>query len=85
MRIQLSPISMFTAVEYAVEGDSIIINGTPHALTDLAVAETLPDFVVAAAEDSVTLLLPYWGEASEAVRFPESIIDPPDGPLELPQ
>lgn len=80
---------MFAAVEYSVSGDSIVVNGTTHALSTLidliANEQPLPEFVVSATEDSVTLLLPYWGEASEAVRFPEPIIDPPDGHINLPR
>lgn len=33
----------------------------------------------------VTLILPIGHDASEAARFPASIINPPDGPIVLPE
>ncbi|KRW62324.1 hypothetical protein AO726_02565 [Pseudomonas sp. TTU2014-080ASC] len=79
---------MLATLDASVSGDTITVNGITHSLLGLVeLVENellLPDFIVAATDDSVTLLLPYWGEASEAVRFPVPIIDPPDGPLALP-
>jgi len=36
-------------------------------------------------ELELTLLLPHGADASEAARFPEPIIDPADGEVELPK
>lgn len=33
----------------------------------------------------VTFLLPHGPRAVEAVRFPADIVDPPDGPIALPE
>lgn len=87
MDIYFSPISMFASYTLEVAGDSIIINGTAHALADLIALgefEPRPQFIVSATEDSVTLLLPYWGEASDAVLHPEPMLNVPDGPVTLP-
>lgn len=88
MNIYFSPISMLDSYALEVSGESVIINGEPHQLAALAALdenEPLPPFVVSATDDSVTLLLPYWGPASEAVLFPQPLIDVADGPVELPQ
>lgn len=79
---------MLGAISLEVSGVDIIVNGERHALADLAAVQDdqpKPDFVVSATEDSVTVLLPYWGEPSEAVAFPQPMIGVPDGPVELPQ
>ena len=97
MNIYFSPISMLASYTLEVSGDSIILNGVQHSLADLVagmpqhlengdtVPGSLPPFVVSATEDSVTLQLPYWGVPSEAVAFPQPIMDAQDGPVELPQ
>jgi hypothetical protein len=88
MDIYLSPISMLASYALEVSGDSILINGQPHALSDLAAipeGEFMPPFVVSSTEGSVTLLLPYWGDAREIILYPQPLLDVPDGPVELPQ
>lgn len=88
MVIHFSPISMLASYELEVAGNSVIIDGIQHALSDLAALgeeEARPPFLVSATPDSVNLLLPYWSEPSEAVAFPQPIIDPPDGRVELPR
>ena len=88
MDIYFSPISMLASYALEVSGGSIVIDGIPHALetlTSLGEDDQKPPFVVSATEDSVTLLLPYWGQVSEAVLFPVPLIDVPDGPVELPR
>ena len=88
MDIYFSPISMLASYTLEVSGGSIVIDGLPNALatlTSLGEDDQKPPFVVSATEDSVTLLLPYWGQASDAVLFPEPLINVPDGTVELPQ
>lgn len=88
MNIHFSPISMMAEISLEVSGDSLVVNGVAHALADLVSVSgdsALPEFIVAATDDSVTVLLPYWGEPSPAVAYPSPIIDVPDGPVELPQ
>ena len=87
MVIHFSPVSMLASYTLEVSGDSIIIDGVQHHLADLAALgeeEPRPPFVVSATEDSVTLLLPYWGEASNSVLYPEPLLNVPDGPVTLP-
>lgn len=88
MNIHFSPISMLANLVLEVSGTDILVNGERHALRDLAAIpedRPKPDFIVSATDDSVTVLLPYWGEPSEAVAFPAPVIGAPDGPVELPQ
>ena len=88
MDIYFSPVSMLASYTLEVSGDSVIINGIPHSLADLAALgeeDQIPAFVVSATADSVTLLLPYWGQTNDAVLFPQPLINVPDGPVELPQ
>lgn len=88
MNIHFSPISMIAGYSLEVAGDSIIIDGVQHQLADLAEHSeggTLPSFVVSATADSVTLLLPYWGEATGPVLYPEPLMAVPDGVVELPR
>lgn len=88
MNIHFSPVSMLAELSLEVAGDNLVVNGVIHALADLATISddhVLPAFIVSATADSVTVLLPYWGQASEAVLFPEPLIDVQDGPVELPQ
>ena len=88
MDIYFSPISMLASYALEVSGGSIVIDGIPHALetlTSLGEDDARPQFIVSATEDSVTLLLPYWGQVSEAVLFPDPVIGAQDGPVELPQ
>lgn len=88
MNIHFSPISMIAGYSLEVAGDSIIIDGVHHSLADLAAVgdgEAMPPFVVSATADSVTLLLPYWGAASEEILYPAPLIDVPDGQVEMPE
>lgn len=88
MNIYFSPVSMFAAYSLEVVGGSIVLNGSEYLLAELASiaeGEPLPPFIVSATTESVTLLLPYWGQASDSVLFPQPIIDAQDGPVELPR
>lgn len=88
MILNFSTVSMLASYTLEVAGNSVIIDGIQHRPADLAALveeDARPPFVVSATPDSVTLLLPYWGEPSEAVAFPQPIIDPPDGRVELPR
>lgn len=89
MNIYLSPISMFGTYLVAVSANALVVDGVPHQLADLAEEAAkdepaMPEWIVTANADSVTLLLPYWGEPSEAVAYPAPIMDVSDGPVLLP-
>lgn len=96
MHINLSPFRSDKSLSIEKLGNTFTINGVTYDFTALPDGATLPasaincEFIVGPVEriDGVlhlTLLLPHGADASEAVRFPEPIINPPDGPLELPQ
>ena len=96
MKINLSPQRRNDALTITKQGDTLTINGTDYDFTDLPDGGTLPadavdcEFVIGSVdrvdgELELTLLLPHGANASEAARFPEPIIDPADGEVELPK
>ena len=96
MHINLSPQRRDDTLTITKQGDTLTINGTAYDFNVLPDGATLPkdatDCVWLASDveriDGVlhlTLLLPHGAEASGAARFPQPIINPADGVLELPQ
>ena len=96
MKINLSPQRRDDTLAVTKQGDVLTINGTEYDFTDLSDGGTLPadavdcEFVIGSVdrvdgELELTLLLPHGANASEAARFPEPIIDPADGEVELPK
>jgi len=96
MNINLSPQRRDDTLTITKNGDVLTINGTDYDFTQLPDGGTLPaeavdcEFVIGSVdrvngELELTLLLPHGADASEAARFPEPIIDPADGQVELPQ
>ena len=96
MIIKLSPQRRDDTLTVTKQGDTLTINGTEYDFTDLPDGGTLPadavdcEFVIGSVdrvngELELTLLLPHGANASEAARFPEPIIDPADGEVELPK
>ena len=96
MKIKLSPQRRDDTLTVTKQGDVLTINGTAYDFTDLPDGGTLPadavdcEYVIGSVdrvngELELTLLLPHGANASEAARFPEPIIDPADGELELPK
>lgn len=96
MHITLSPVRMDATLTASRAGDVLILNGVEFDFTQLPDGATLPaeaidsEWIVGPVERiggelHLTLLLPHGPNASQAARFPNPIIDPPDGPLELPQ
>lgn len=95
MIIRLSPVSSFAEDPLVLErdGGDLIINGERHTLADLAALEPdsetgdtpWPAGVVGAKDGEITLRFPYAvTDPSEAITWPDPIIDPPDGPVALP-
>jgi hypothetical protein len=77
-------------------GDTLIINGEPFDFSAIPDGATLPasavdcEFVVGDVERvdgdlQLTLMLPIGIKASQAACFPQPLVNPPDGDLELPQ
>ena len=96
MHILLSPQVRGDTLNVIRHGDSLTVNGKVFDFSPLPDGATLPaeaidcEYIVGSVERvdgqlRLTLLLPITANASEAARFPEPIIDPADGPLELPQ
>ena len=96
MKINLSPQRRDDTLAVIKQGDVLTINGTEYDFTDLPDGGTLPvdavdcEYVFGSVdrvngELELTLLLPHGANASEAARFPEPIIDPADGEVELPK
>ena len=95
MKITLSPTRRDETLTASKAGDKLTLNGEEFDFGPLEEGETLP----ADAIDSpwiagdvtrtdgvlhITLRLPHGANAPEETRFPEPIIDPPDGEIDLP-
>ena len=96
MHITLSPQRRQGALSVSKQGDTLTINGDEFDFANLPDGATLPAgavdclHIIGPVERingvlHITLLLPHGADASEAARFPAPIINPPDGPLELPK
>ena len=96
MKITLSPQRRDDTLTAIKQGDVLTINGTDYDFTDLPDGGTLPaeavdcEYVFGSVDRvngglELTLLLPHGANASEAARFPEPIINPADGEVELPK
>ena len=96
MKINLSPQRRDDTLSISRHGDVLTINGAEYDFTDLPDGGTLPaeavdsEYIIDSVdrvngELELTLLLPHGADASEAARFPEPIIDPADGEVELPK
>lgn len=96
MKIYLSPQRRDDTLTVTKHGDVLTINGTEYDFSQLSDGGTLPadavdsEYVIGSVdrvdgEIELTLLFPHGPNASEAARFPEPIIDPSDGEVELPK
>lgn len=96
MIIRLSPIRCDSSLTASRFADIILINGEGYDFSALPSGATIPagnvpcDWIVGpvsrtgAGDLTLTLLLPHGMDPSNEVAFPEPIINPPDGPLDLP-
>lgn len=96
MKIYLSPQRRDAAISVTKQGDALTINGTDYDFSQLPDGGELPreaidcewicsDVSRVDGEIELTLILPHNASASETARFPESIMNPADGQVELPQ
>ena len=96
MKITLSPQRRDDTLTVTKQGDTLTINGTAYDFSVIPDGATLPEdatdceWLASDVEriDGVlhlTLLLPHGANASEAARFPQPIINPANGELELPK
>lgn len=96
MHITLSPQRRDDSIAVTKAGDVLTINDTAYDFSSVTEGAKIPaetfncKFVVGLVERvsgdlQLTLILPNGANASERARFPQPIIDPADGALELPQ
>ena len=96
MKINLSPQRRDDTLIVIKLGDKLTINGTEYDFTQLPDGGTLPkdaidcEWIISDVnrvdgELELALLLPHSADATEAARFPEPVIDPADGEVELPK
>lgn len=96
MRITFSPQRRNDALAVGKLGDAITINGEVFDFSVIPDGATLPaeavdcEFITGAVERiagalHLSILLPIGANPSPAAAFPAPLINPPDGPLELPQ
>ena len=96
MKINLSPQRRDDTLTVSKQGDTLTINGAAYDFSQLPDGATLPadavdcEYIIGSVERingklGLTMLLPHGANASQAARFPQPIIDPADGALELPQ
>lgn len=96
MLVSFSPQRRDDTLSVSKNGDILTINGDSFDFSTLPegatiAAENSPSPWITGPIERIdgklqlTLLLPHGPSPSNAVAFPEPLIDPEDGPLELPQ
>ena len=95
MHITLLPQRRDDALFVSKEGDTLTINGVDFDFSVIPDGATLPasavdcEYITGSVERKggvlhLALLLPTGPDASQAANFPEPLINPADGVLELP-
>ena len=96
MKITLVPQRRDGGTSISKSGDALTINGATYDFSAIPEGATLPssavdcDFITGNVERingvlQISLVLPHGPNPSQAVAFPEPLINPADGVLELPQ
>lgn len=96
MQIKLSPQRRDDTLTVTKQGETLTINSTAYDFSVIPDGATLPKDAtdcewLASDVDRIdgvlhlTLILPHGANASESARFPQPIVNPADGELELPQ
>ena len=96
MHITLTPQRRDETLAVSKQGDTLTINGMPFDFSVIPDGATLPasavdcEYLTGNIERKggvlhLTLLLPTGPNASQAANFPEPLINPANGTLELPQ
>lgn len=96
MKISLSPMRCDETLEVSKAGDVLTINGEAYDFSSLPDGATIPSGVVPCqwitgpvdrveGAIHITLVLPHGTDPREAVAFPPSIENPPDGLISLPE
>ncbi|MCX5592013.1 hypothetical protein [Alcaligenes endophyticus] len=95
MKIHFESQRRDDSLDLSRQGDKLIINGQTFDFSVIPDGATLPasavdcEFIAGDIERidgvlHITLLLPHGPDASQAACFPQTIINPADGPVELP-
>ena len=95
MNITIIPQRRDNTLSVTKAGDTLTINGMPFDFSVIPEGATLPasavdcDYITGTVERKggvlhLALLLPTGPDASQAANFPEPLINPADGVLELP-
>ena len=96
MKITLSPTRSDAPLSISKQGDALTINGVTYDFSVIPDGATLPasavdcEYITGNIERingvlQISLVLPHGPNPSQAVAFPEPLINPADGVLELPQ
>lgn len=96
MKISFSPQRRDYDLRIVKSGDTLNIDGIDYDFSVIPDGAILPrdavdcEWIASDVERvsgalQLTILLPHGPNASESARFPAPIIDPSDGPLELPK
>ena len=96
MHITLNPQRRDGAIAVSKSGDTLTVNGIAYDFSVIPDGATLPasaidcEFITGNVERingvlHISLILPHGPNPPQAVAFPEPLINPPDGVLELPQ
>ena len=96
MKITLSPTRSDAPLSISKQGDALTINGVTYDFSVIPDGATLPalavdcEYITGNIERingvlHLSLVLPHGPNPSQAVAFPEPLINPADGVLELPQ
>jgi hypothetical protein len=96
MKITLVPQRRDDAIVVSKSGDALTINGVTYDFSVIPDGATLPasavdcEYITGLVERingvlQISLVLPHGPNPSQAVAFPEPLINPADGVLELPQ
>ena len=95
MNIKLSPQRRDDSLTLHRNGDILTINSVEYDFSQLEEGDLLPrdaienPFIISDVERvegsiTLTLLLPHGANASEAARFPQPVVNPPNGNVVLP-
>lgn len=95
MHISFSPVRSDASLSISKSGDALTINDEVFDFGPLPDGATLPSdginsgwFAGPVTREGgklrLALVLPHGPNPTEAARFPQTLIDPPNGPLALP-
>jgi hypothetical protein len=95
MNISFAPLRSDSTLTVSRQDEALILNGKTFGFSDLPEGARLQreaiefdwfaaDITRTAGALQITLVLPHGPRAPHATRFPQSVMDPADGPIPLP-